>query len=140
MDETRRLARFVAHTRFTDLPRRLVDNCKIAVLDAIGAGAVGGLQPCAPRIAAGVPARGGPPGVGGEWGGDEASAPGARGAARAGGWVGGAGGGGGPGPGSPGAVGLVHRFLCASAHGAAPGGAGHGVGPRSVVAQMVRDA
>jgi 2-methylcitrate dehydratase PrpD len=61
MDETRRLARFVAHTRFTDLPRRLVDNCKIAVLDAIGAGFVGALQPWARRIVAVVQALGGTP-------------------------------------------------------------------------------
>jgi len=35
MNETRTLARFVVETRFADLPTRLVDNCKIAVLDAI---------------------------------------------------------------------------------------------------------
>src|SRR5438552_3446084 len=41
MNETRTLARFVADTRFADLPRGLVENCKIAVLDALGAGFVG---------------------------------------------------------------------------------------------------
>lgn len=61
MNETRTLARFVAETKFTDLPRRLVDNCKIAVLDAIGAGFVGALQPWARRILDVVRALGGVP-------------------------------------------------------------------------------
>ena len=37
MNETRTLARFVAQTKFGDLPRRLVDNLKITVLDTLGA-------------------------------------------------------------------------------------------------------
>jgi hypothetical protein len=41
MNETRALARFVTETKFADLPRGLVDNRKIAVLDAIGAEFVG---------------------------------------------------------------------------------------------------
>jgi 2-methylcitrate dehydratase PrpD len=49
MGETRTLARFVADTRFTDLPGGLVDNCKIAVLDALGAGFVGSVQPWTTR-------------------------------------------------------------------------------------------
>jgi 2-methylcitrate dehydratase PrpD len=61
MDETRTLARFVAQTRFTDLPRGLVDECKIAVLDAFAAGFVGALQPWARRIVAVVRALGGVP-------------------------------------------------------------------------------
>jgi 2-methylcitrate dehydratase PrpD len=61
MDETRTLARFVVETRFTDLPRRLVDNCKIAVLDALGAGFVGAVQPWARRIVAVARALGGAP-------------------------------------------------------------------------------
>ena len=61
MNETRALARFVAQTRFTDLPRGLVDNCKITVLDAIGAGFVGAVQPWARRIVAVVRALGGAP-------------------------------------------------------------------------------
>ena len=61
MDETRKLAGFVAQTRFTDLPRSLVDNCKITVLDAIGAGFVGAVQPWARRIVAVVRALGGTP-------------------------------------------------------------------------------
>jgi 2-methylcitrate dehydratase PrpD len=59
MGETRTLARFVLDTRFTDLPRRLVDNCKIAVLDALGAGFVGALQPWTTRILSVVRALGG---------------------------------------------------------------------------------
>jgi hypothetical protein len=47
MNETRALARFVAETRFADLPRGLVDNCKITVLDALAAGFVGAVQPWA---------------------------------------------------------------------------------------------
>lgn len=61
MDETRTLARFVAETTFTDLPRGLVANCKIAVLDAIGAGFVGAVQPWARRIVGVTRALGGAP-------------------------------------------------------------------------------
>src|SRR6266436_7755160 len=61
MNETRTLARFVVETRFADLPSRLVDNCKIAVLDAIGAGFVGSVQPWTRRIVSVVQALGGPP-------------------------------------------------------------------------------
>jgi 2-methylcitrate dehydratase PrpD len=59
MGETRTLARFVVDTRFADLPRRLVDNCKIAVLDALGAGFVGSVQPWTTRILSVVRALGG---------------------------------------------------------------------------------
>ncbi|HTY78133.1 MAG TPA: MmgE/PrpD family protein [Candidatus Bathyarchaeia archaeon] len=52
MNETRALARFVAETGFDDLPRGLVENCKIALLDALGAGFVGTAQPWARRIVA----------------------------------------------------------------------------------------
>jgi 2-methylcitrate dehydratase PrpD len=61
MHETRTLARFVARTTFDDLPPRLVDNCKIAVLDALGAGFVGAVQPWAQRIVGVVRALGGTP-------------------------------------------------------------------------------
>jgi 2-methylcitrate dehydratase PrpD len=61
MNETRTLARFVAETKFTDLPRGLVDNLKITVLDALGAGFVGAVQPWAQRIVAVVRALGGTP-------------------------------------------------------------------------------
>jgi len=61
MKETRALARFVAQTKFTDLPRRLVDNLKITVLDTFGAAFVGSVQPWAQRILAVVQALGGTP-------------------------------------------------------------------------------
>ena len=50
MNETRALARFAAQTKFTHLPRSLVDNLEITVLDTIGAAFVGSLQPWARRI------------------------------------------------------------------------------------------
>jgi 2-methylcitrate dehydratase PrpD len=49
MHETRALARFVVNTHFADLPASLVDDCRIAVLDALGAGYVGTAQPWAQR-------------------------------------------------------------------------------------------
>jgi 2-methylcitrate dehydratase PrpD len=61
VNETRALAKFVAETRFSDLPRGLVDNCKIAVLDALGAGFVGTAQPWARRIVTVVRSLGGTP-------------------------------------------------------------------------------
>jgi 2-methylcitrate dehydratase PrpD len=61
MNETRMLAQFVAQTRFGDLPRRLVDNLKIALLDTIGAAFVGSVQPWAQRIVAVAQALGGKP-------------------------------------------------------------------------------
>jgi len=51
----------VAQTKFTDLPRRLVDNLKITVLDTFGAAFVGSVQPWAQRILAVVQALGGTP-------------------------------------------------------------------------------
>ena len=61
MNETRTLARFVADTKLTDLPPGLIASCKIAVLDAIGAGFVGSVQPWARRIVAAVRPLGGTP-------------------------------------------------------------------------------
>jgi 2-methylcitrate dehydratase PrpD len=61
MNETRTLARFVAQTRFDDLPRSLVDNGKLTLLDTFAAGFVGARQPWAQRIVAVVRALGGPP-------------------------------------------------------------------------------
>src|SRR5262245_60432597 len=61
MDETRTLARFVAETTFADLPRRLVDNLTIAVLDTFAAALVGTRQPWAQRIVAVVQDLGGAP-------------------------------------------------------------------------------
>src|SRR5215831_6602986 len=70
MNETRALARFVAETQFTGLPGGLVENCKIAVLDALGAGFVGTRQPWAQRIVAVVHDLGGSPAaavIGHDW-------------------------------------------------------------------------
>src|SRR5215831_20063709 len=61
MNETRELARFVEETRFGDLPKRLVENCKITVLDALGAGFVGSVQPWAQRIVEVIRRLGGTP-------------------------------------------------------------------------------
>jgi 2-methylcitrate dehydratase PrpD len=61
MNETRTLARFVAQTRFADLPRTLVDNVKITLLDTIGAGFVGSVQPWSRRILEVTQALGGAP-------------------------------------------------------------------------------
>src|SRR5499433_3789920 len=70
MNETRALAGFVAETQFADLPGGLVENCKIAVLDALGAGFVGTRQPWAQRIVAVVHDLGGSPAaavIGHDW-------------------------------------------------------------------------
>src|SRR5262249_57637827 len=61
MNETRALARFVVETTPTDLPRRLVENLKITVLDTFAAALVGTRQPWAQRIVAVVRAQGGSP-------------------------------------------------------------------------------
>ena len=61
MDETRILAQFVAQIQFADLPPGLIDECKIAVLDAFGAGFVGAAQPWAQRVVALVRELGGTP-------------------------------------------------------------------------------
>lgn len=61
MNETRTLARFAARTRFDDLPRSVVDNCTLTLLDTLAAGFVGALQPWARRIVAVVRGLGGPP-------------------------------------------------------------------------------
>jgi 2-methylcitrate dehydratase PrpD len=61
MNETRTLARFVAETRFTDLPRAVVESGKLTVLDTFAAGFVGAVQPWAQRIVTVVRALGGPP-------------------------------------------------------------------------------
>src|SRR5215470_15714096 len=70
MNETRALAGFVAESQFADLPGGLVENCKIAVLDALGAGFVGTRQPWAQRIVAVVHDLGGSPAaavIGHDW-------------------------------------------------------------------------
>jgi 2-methylcitrate dehydratase PrpD len=63
VNETRALASFVARTRFADLPRPLVDNLKLTVLDTLAAAFVGSVQPWARRILTVVRALGGPPDV-----------------------------------------------------------------------------
>jgi 2-methylcitrate dehydratase PrpD len=60
VNETRALASFAARTRFADLPRPLVDNLKLTVLDTFAAGFVGSLQPWAQRILAVVRSAGRP--------------------------------------------------------------------------------
>jgi 2-methylcitrate dehydratase PrpD len=61
MNETRAFARFAGQTRFAELPPKLVDNLRIGVLDTLGAGFVGALQPWAQRILTVVRALGGVP-------------------------------------------------------------------------------
>jgi 2-methylcitrate dehydratase PrpD len=45
LDETQQLARFVAETNYSDLPAAIIHEFKILVLDSLGAGFVGALQP-----------------------------------------------------------------------------------------------
>lgn len=59
MHETSALAQFVAQTQFADVPASLVDDCKIMLLDALGAGFVGAMQPWAQRAVDMVRALGG---------------------------------------------------------------------------------
>lgn len=61
MHETRKLAQFVAQTQFADLPPSLVADLKLTVLDAVGAGFVGTVQPWAQQVVAMVQALGGRP-------------------------------------------------------------------------------
>ena len=61
MNESRTLAQFVANTQFSDLPASLVASSKIAVLDALGAGFVGSLQPWTRRILSVIQGLGGAP-------------------------------------------------------------------------------
>jgi 2-methylcitrate dehydratase PrpD len=50
MQATQALARFVADTRYTDLPASLIAELKIAVLDAMAAAYVGSSLPWAQRV------------------------------------------------------------------------------------------
>jgi 2-methylcitrate dehydratase PrpD len=61
MHETRALARFVAETQFVDLPPSLIADCKIMVLDTLGAGFVGAMQPWAQQAVEMVRQLGGTP-------------------------------------------------------------------------------
>jgi 2-methylcitrate dehydratase PrpD len=59
MHETRRLAQFVVDTQFADLPRSLVEDLKLLVLDSFGAAFVGAVQPWAQQALAMVQDLGG---------------------------------------------------------------------------------
>lgn len=61
MHETQTLAQFVTETQFADFPASLIADCKILVLDTLGAGFVGTVQPWAQRALATVKALGGTP-------------------------------------------------------------------------------
>lgn len=61
MHETQTLAQFITETQFADLPASLIQDCKILVLDTIGAGFVGTVQPWAQRAIAIVQTLGGTP-------------------------------------------------------------------------------
>jgi 2-methylcitrate dehydratase PrpD len=50
MHETKTLARFIADTRYADLPASLVTECKIATLDVLAAAFVGSSLPWAQRV------------------------------------------------------------------------------------------
>jgi len=63
MHETQTLARFVADTRYTDLPASLVTECKIATLDVLAAAFIGSSLPWAQRVVEMVHALGGAPEV-----------------------------------------------------------------------------
>ena len=51
MNETMRIAQFVAETDFQDLPSDLVDKAKIFVLDNLASGFVGAEQPWSKKVA-----------------------------------------------------------------------------------------
>jgi 2-methylcitrate dehydratase PrpD len=61
MHETRTLAQFVVATQFADLPSRLIEDLKIIVLDTLGAGCIGTVQPWARMVLEMVRALGGTP-------------------------------------------------------------------------------
>jgi 2-methylcitrate dehydratase PrpD len=61
MHETRTLAQFVAATQFADLPPSLLEDLKVIVLDTLGAGCIGAVQPWARMIVDMVRELGGTP-------------------------------------------------------------------------------
>jgi len=63
MEATRQLARFVAETRFADLPPSLIAEFRIAVLDTLAAAFVGSTLPWARRVVEMVQELGGAPRV-----------------------------------------------------------------------------
>ena len=63
MSATQTLAKFVADTRYTDLPGSLITECKIATLDVFAAAFVGSSMPWAQRVVEMVNELGGKPEV-----------------------------------------------------------------------------
>jgi len=61
MAETRALADFVARSEFEDLPHRLIDRCKVYVVDNLAAGFIGSLQPWTQTVASVAETLGGNP-------------------------------------------------------------------------------
>ena len=61
MNETRQLAQFVHQTQYSDIPTAIIDEFKIFVLDAIGAGFIGSLQPWTQKLTHVIQSLGGTP-------------------------------------------------------------------------------
>jgi 2-methylcitrate dehydratase PrpD len=61
VNETRQLAQFVHQTTFADIPSAIIDEFKIFVLDTIGAGFIGSLQPWTQKLTGVVQRLGGAP-------------------------------------------------------------------------------
>ncbi|MFC1987977.1 MmgE/PrpD family protein, partial [Chloroflexota bacterium] len=51
MNETRKLAQFVADTKFEDLPTEVVEKSKVYLLDNLACGFVGSVQPWSKIVA-----------------------------------------------------------------------------------------
>lgn len=61
MNETRQIAQFVNQTRYADIPPAIIDEFKIFVLDTLGAGFIGSMQPWTKKLVGVVHALGGNP-------------------------------------------------------------------------------
>src|SRR6516225_5847866 len=61
LNETQLLARFVAETSFADVPSAIVQEFKILVLDSLGAGFIGAVQPWTRKLTSVERALGGHP-------------------------------------------------------------------------------
>ncbi|MCA1646883.1 MAG: MmgE/PrpD family protein [Chloroflexi bacterium] len=61
MNETKQLAQFVRETDYDDIPRAIMDEFKIFVLDAIAAGFIGSMQPWTKKLTGVVRSLGGTP-------------------------------------------------------------------------------
>ena len=57
MDETRRLADYVAHTGYRDLPGQVVEAARVYILDNLASGFVGSTTPWAGMVEAPWPGR-----------------------------------------------------------------------------------